>query len=253
MKTKIKSVIVDDESKSREVLYELLKKYCIDVVIVGEAATCKEAKQVIEETKPQLVFLDIQMPDGTGFNVLEDIDSPSFDVIFVTAYDQYAIKAFKHSAIDYLLKPVNPEDLMLSVERYKQRTFSNDINKRLDILMQNLHSDENTRTKKIVLSTSEGYHVVNPDDIIRCQSDSYYTNFHFIDSKRIMVSKTLKEFDEMLSEFGFVRCHKSHLVNVKHVKSFLRADGGYIIMVDGEQIPVSRRKRDYIVEILSSL
>ncbi len=249
--TKItKAVIIDDEKKSRQVLRDLLEKYCIDIAVVDEAAGCKEGVEIISELKPDLVFLDIQMPDGSGFNLLEEFEKPNFNVIFVTAFDQYAINAIKFSAIDYLLKPVNPQDLIKSVERYKDRTMAGDINKRLDVLMQNLGAGK-SKPQKIVLSTAEGYHVVNPDDIIRCQSDSYYTNFHFIDGKRIIVSKTLKEYEELLSEFGFVRSHKSHLVNLKYIKSYMRADGGNIIMSDGTEVPVSRRKRDYIISIIS--
>jgi two-component system, LytTR family, response regulator len=249
---KIKAVIVDDETTSRQVLSDMLKKYCPDVSVLGEAAGCSEGAELITELKPDLVFLDIQMPDGSGFNLLEEFEKPSFDVIFVTAFDQYAIKAIRYSALDYLMKPVHPQELIKAMERYNEKSYSGNINKRLEVLMQNMGSGS-LKPKKIILSTAEGYHVVNPDDILRCQSDSYYTNFYFQDGKRIIVSKTLKEFDEMLSEFGFVRCHKSHLLNVKYIKSYLRADGGFILMTDGTEIPVSRRKRDYIVEIISQL
>ncbi len=246
----MKAVIIDDEKNSRQVLRTMLEKYCLDVTILGEASGYREGVELINELKPELVFLDIQMPDGSGFNLLENFEQPAFDVIFVTAFDQYAIKAIKFSALDYLLKPINPQDLIKSVERYKQKVNTGDIYKRLDILMQNLGLGRD-KPKKIVLSTAEGYHVVNPDDILRCQSDSYYTNFYFTNGKRIIVSKTLKEFEELLTDYGFVRSHKSHLVNIKYIKSFLRADGGYIIMSDGTEIPVSRRKRDYIVDIIS--
>jgi len=252
MTQKIKAVIIDDEKNSREVLHNMLNKYCTDVAVVGDASGCDEGVELIRQLKPDLVFLDIQMPDGSGFNLLEEIEKPDFDVIFVTAFDQYAIKAIKFSALDYLLKPVNPQDLIQSVERYRDKSYTGQINKRLEVLMQNVGSGSQ-KPKKIILSTAEGYHVVNPDDIIRCQSDSYYTNFHFIDGKRVIVSKTLKEYEEMLNDFGFVRCHKSHLVNVKYIKSYLRADGGFIMMTDGTEIPVSRRKRDYIVNIISNL
>jgi len=248
----MKAVIIDDENSSRQVLRDMLEKYCIDVSILGEASGCKEGVELIQEVKPELVFLDIQMPDGTGFNLLEEFESPSFDVVFVTAFDQYAIKAIKFSALDYLLKPINPQDLIKAVEKFKQKSSTGDINKRLDVLMQNLGEGKG-KPKKIILSTAEGYHVVNPDDIVRCQSDSYYTNFYFVDGKRIIVSKTLKDFEEMLTDFGFVRSHKSHLVNIKYIKSFLRVDGGCIVLSDGTEVPVSRRKRDYIVDIISHI
>lgn len=252
MNRKIKSVIIDDEKTSRQVLSDMLEKYCPDTIVLGEASGCDEGIELIQEVKPELVFLDIQMPDGNGFTLLESFEKPSFDVIFVTAFDQYAIRAIKYSALDYLMKPVNPQELVESVERYREKSVTGDVNKRLQVLMQNV-AGGNTKPRKIVLSTSEGYHVVNPDDIVRCQSDSYYTNFYFNDGKRIIVSKTLKEFDEILSDFGFIRTHKSHLLNIKYIKSYLRADGGFILMTNGNEIPVSRRKRDYIVEIISNL
>jgi two-component system, LytTR family, response regulator len=252
MTQKIKAVIIDDEKNSREVLHNMLNKYCTDIAVIGDATGCDEGVELIRRLKPDLVFLDIQMPDGSGFNLLEEIEKPDFDVIFVTAFDQYAIKAIKYSALDYLLKPVNPQDLIQSVERYREKSYTGQINKRLEVLMQNVGSGS-SKPRKIILSTAEGYHVVNPDDIIRCQSDSYYTNFYFTDGKRVIVSKTLKEYEEMLTDFGFVRCHKSHLVNVKYIKSYLRADGGFIMMTEGTEIPVSRRKRDYIVNIISNL
>lgn len=252
MTKKIKAVVIDDEKNSRQVLIDMLIKYCPEIIVLGEAAGCSEGVELIKEVTPELVFLDIQMPDGSGFNLLEEFEKPSFDVVFVTAFDQYAIKAIKFSALDYLLKPLNPHDLIKATDRFKEKSFAGDINRRLEVLMHNMSSGT-PKPRKIILSTSEGYHVVNPDDIIRCQSDSYYTNFYFVDGKRIIVSKTLKEFDEMLSEFGFVRSHKSHLLNLKYIKSYLRADGGYIIMTDGTEIPVSRRKRDYIVEIINNI
>lgn len=248
----IKAVIIDDERNSRQVLIDMLNKYCVDVKILGEASGCKEGIQLVKEVKPQLVFLDIQMSDGTGFNFIEEIDEINFEVIFVTAFDQYAIRAIRFSALDYLLKPVNPQELIQAIEKYKERVLAGTISKRLDVLLQNIAPGK-AKPQKIVLSTSEGFHVINPDDIVRCQSDSYYTNFYFIDGKRIIVSKTLKEYEELLHDFGFVRPHKSHLLNMKYIKSYVRADGGYIVMQDGLQIPVSRRKRDYIVDIISNL
>jgi two-component system, LytTR family, response regulator len=248
----IKAVIIDDERNSRQVLHDMLNKYCIDVTVLGDASGCKEGIELIKEVKPELVFLDIQMPDGSGFNLLEEFEKPSFDVVFVTAFDQYAIKAIKYSALDYLLKPINPQDLIKALDRYREKTHSGDINKRLEVLMQNMGTGT-TKPKKIILSTQEGYHVISPDDIVRCQSDSYYTNFYFHDGKRIIVSKTLKEYEELLTDFGFVRSHKSHLVNIKYIKSYMRADGGFIQLTDGTEIPVSRRKRDYIVDIISNI
>ena len=247
----IKAVIVEDEKKSRETLRGLLRLYCPDITLVEEADGVASGLEAIRKHKPDVVFLDIQMPDGTGFKMLELLGNVDFEVIFTTAYDQFAIKAIKYSALDYLLKPIFPDDLVQAVKKLEQRKGTKR-KENIDALLHNIRKPEEDEPK-IVLSTSEKLHVVKVNDIIRCESDNYYTIFYLGSGKKVMVSKTLKENEEMLSDFNFIRPHKSHLVNLQHINSFIKADGGYILMSDGSQVPVSRRKREKIIEIINSL
>jgi two-component system LytT family response regulator len=246
----IRAVIVEDEKMSRETLRRMLGKYCPDVEVVAEAETYRQGIAAIRAFRPDAVFLDIQMPDGSGFRVLEELKEIDFEVIFTTAFDQFAIKAIKYNALDYLLKPIIPEELAEAVKRLQQRK---------EAAIAGLRgSDKVTEgggafTRKIILSTSEMIHVIHVDEIIRCESDNYYTMFFFTDGRRLLVSKTLKENEEILSRYDFIRPHKSHLVNKKYIKSYLRHEGGAIIMIDGTKVPVSRRKRDDIMGMLRNL
>lgn len=249
----IKSIIIDDEKKSRETLRGLLTKYSSDdVEIVGEADGYASGIEIIKLAKPDVVFLDIQMPDGSGFKLLEDIGEINFEIVFTTAYDQFAIKAIKYSALDYLLKPIVPEELKNTIEKVIRKKSDGTINRNIKVLLENLKHKE-SESQRIILSTAEGMHVIDVKNIIRCESDDYYTRFFFRDAKPILVSKTLKEYEELLREHDFIRPHKSHLVNLRFVKSFMRNDGGYIVLDNGDNIPVSRRKRESIIQILHHL
>jgi two-component system LytT family response regulator len=249
----IKSIIIDDEKTSRETLKGLLKRYCKNVEITAEADGYRTGIDVIKTYTPDVIFLDIQMPDGSGFKLLDDIGEINFEVIFSTAYDQFAIKAIKYSALDYLLKPINPEDLITSIEKLEQRMLRGVRDDTSVKFLLDKIKNPDADIKKIVLATVEGIHVVDINNIVRCESDDCYTKFFLKDRKMIMVSKTLKESEELLSEHHFLRPHKSHLINLKYVKSFLRPDGGCILMTDGSNVPVSRRKRDEIIDIINHL
>lgn len=247
----LRVIIVDDEKASRDTLAGLLKRYCQNVEVIAQAEGYENGLEVIGKNTPDLVFLDIQMPDGSGFKLIEDLGEIKFDVIFTTAYDQYAIKAIKYSALDYLLKPVVPDDLVAAVKKAEQKKNLGQMSQNIQILLENL--TQKNEPRKIVLSTAEKMHIVEIDDIIRCESDDYYTRFFFMDGKTLLISKTLKENEELLGEKHFIRPHKSHLVNIKYIKGFLKNDGGYIVMSDGTKVPVSRRKREYVVSTLSHL
>ncbi|HPE56964.1 MAG TPA: LytTR family DNA-binding domain-containing protein [Bacteroidales bacterium] len=246
------AVIVEDEKRSRETLSGLLKLYCKSVQVVAEADNVRSGIEAIKVHKPQLLFLDIQMPDGSGFNLLESLDKIDFDIIFTTAYDQFAIKAIKFSALDYLLKPIFPEDLVAAVNKAEAKKESSGTSEGIKVLLENMRRPESD-SPKIVLSTSDKINVVKVKDILRCESDNYYTMYYFTDGKRLLVSKTLKENEELLSGYNFIRPHKSHLVNTIYIKSFNKQDGGYIVMTDGTSIPVSRRKKEKIIEIINNL
>jgi len=248
----IRGIIVEDEKHSRETLRGMLDRYCKNVIIIAEAENYRGGLDAIKANSPDVVFLDIQMPDGSGFRMLEELGEINFDIIFTTAFDQFAIKAIRYSALDYLLKPIDPEELVRAVKKVEQKISNQQVNQNIQVLLDNIKSKE-AEPHKIVLSTSEKIHVIETDQIIRCESDNYYTNFFLTDGKKILVSKTLKENEELLSGHNFIRPHKSHLVNVKYIKGFLKIDGGYIEMTDGSRIPVSRRKREQIIEVITHL
>lgn len=246
----IKAIVVDDEKTSRDTMQLLLKLYCPDVEVVHYADGCKSGIEAIDKYKPDLVFLDVQMPDGSGFKVLEHFSTPEFKVVFTTAYDQYAIKAIKHSAIDYLLKPIDPNELVESVKRFNKTPLSEN---QVQSFIENLKNIDEEADTSLVLHTSEGMHIVKLNQIIRCQSDNYYTKFFLTNEKVYMVSKTLKENEELLNYDTFVRVHKSHLINIKHIQSYMRNNLSYLLMSDNSRIPVSRRKREIVLKLINNL
>lgn len=241
------AVIIDDEAKARQNIINLLKLTNSNIFVVGEGFNVESGYNAIKNHHPDVVFLDIQMPDGSGFNLLKRFDNIDFQVIFITAFDQFAIDAFKYNAVDYLLKPINPEEFVGAIKRVEKRVNPQNNNQNLKNLLESLlpNSDE-----KITLKTSEGMHLVNINDIIRCESDKGYTFFFLNSGKKILVSTVIKSFENTLIPRGFLRTHQSHLVNINFVESFIKADGGYLLLKDGSSVPVSKRKRE---EILSSL
>ena len=224
------------------------------MLILGEADGVQSGIAMIRQQQPDVVFLDIQMRDGSGFRLLEEVDEVNFEVIFTTAFDEYAIKAIKYSALDYLLKPIVPEELIQAVQKVEDRKAAkiNNTTKNIDVLLDNLKATTR-ESHKIILSTSEKIHVIKVDDIIRCESDNYYTLFFFVGGKKLLVSKTLKENENLLKDHNFIRPHKSHLVNAKYIKGYMKNDGGFIVMSDESKIPVSRRKKELIMEIINNL
>jgi two-component system LytT family response regulator len=240
-------IIVDDEDGARESLSDLLEKYVPNVKIVAKAESSASAYEKIGKYKPDLVFLDIEMPFGNGFDLLERMQPVDFNIIFVTAYDHYAIKAIKFSALDYLLKPVDLDELRSAVERHRQspqpvsrESYQN--------LLENLEPEN--KTKKIALPDNSGITFVDIDDIIRCESDGNYTRFFLATGRKILVSKTLGEFENLLSDEGFFRVHRSHLINLSKITRFQKSDGGHVELSDGSKVEVSRRKRGAFVEML---
>ncbi len=248
----LRAVIVEDEKKSQDALIAMLRRYCEQVDVVGVADGVECGLTMIRKLQPDVLFLDIQMPDGSGFKLLELLGEYSFQVIFITAFDQYAIRAIRYSALDYLLKPIIPDELVKAVEKAEVNKESRQQNANIRVLLENVsHTPEKPET--IVLSTTEQLHVVTIDTIIRCESDNYYTRFYFTNGKNLLVSKTLKEFEELLKDHQFIRPHKSHLINLRYIRSFYRQESGQILMTDGSLVPVSRRKRDSVIRIISKL
>lgn len=246
---KIRTVIIDDENKARETIKDMLALYCPELEIVGEANNVLSGIKLIKTVHPELVFLDIKMPDGTGFDMLNRINKKDFSLIFLTAFDEYAIKAFRFSAIDYLLKPLDPDELITAIERVKDslKKEQTDLSELLDNLKE-IKKD----SKKIVLKTAESIFLINIDDIIRCESNGNYTMFYLTNQKPVMVSHTLKEYDDILSEYNFFRVHQSHLVNLNHIIRLDKADGGVLIMNENQSVPVATRKKDALIKALGN-
>jgi two-component system, LytTR family, response regulator len=235
----------------RDTLIKLLEMHCPDVLVVGQASGVVTGAAAINEFHPDLVFLDIQMKDGTGFDLLYNLPSIDFKVIFVTAYDKYALQAFRCSAVDYLLKPVNPELLTDAVKRAGQM-IQEHFNLQMRALEENLKS-VNNQHKKIIIKTTENIHLLDMKSIISCESENSYTTIHTAGGDKILVSKTLKDYEDMLADCGFYRVHKSYLINLLQIKRFERQDGGYIVMSNDLKIPVASRKRDELLQLFEKL
>jgi two-component system LytT family response regulator len=243
MSRKLKTVIIDDEQDAVDFISTIIAEYCPSLDPVGKAFNVIQGTKVIKEHKPDLVFLDVEMPNGTGFDLLAQFPEKEFDVIFITAFNHYAIKAIKFSAVDYILKPININEFIEAVTKVvkKRSQRSSDNNDGLKILMENLRSPMPSR---LAIPTSDGMEYLNPKEIIRIEADRSYSWFYLNGNRKILVSKHLKEFQELLGDRNFFRSHNSHLINLKFVKKFIRKEGGYIEMNDNSMIPISRSKKD---------
>lgn len=248
----LKTLIVDDEHHVREMLTGILQSFCPDVEVVGQAEDVSGAVSLIKELKPDLVLLDIQLPDGSGFDALKAFGKIDFSVIFVTAYDEYAVKAFRCSAIDYILKPVNIDELVDAVEKVRESVANKNLGEKISVFLNNL-SNNSYDEKKIVLKTQESIHIVRVSTIIRCESFHNYTEFYISGAKKLVVSKTIKEYETLLSGFGFFRAHQSHLVNINYINRFDKIDGGYLVLTDGAHIPVAKRKKDELLRLFERM
>ena len=244
----MKVVVVDDESKIRKSIIDILTNYCPEVKSIDEAFDVDSALNVINEIIPDVLILDISLGDETSFDLLKQLNHVDFKIIFVTAYEEYAIKAIKFSALDYLVKPVNPKELIEAINNASKALEHDQTELKLNALLSNIENISNG-VKKIILKTAESIYMVNVHDIMRCESDDCYTKFYLTDGKKIMVSRTLREYDEMLSEYGFFRSHQSHLVNLYFIERFDKHDGGTIFMKDGAKVPVSSRKRNSLLKV----
>lgn len=239
----IRAVIIDDIPEAISVLKSDLENYCVNIEVVGSAEGVVTGAKLIRDLKPDLVFLDIQMKDGSGFDLLEIVPDVHFKLIFTTASDEFAVKAFKFAAVDYLLKPIDPDELMDAVSRIEGQDKAA---QRIDLLKENF-----VKAKRIALNTLEKIHIVNVDEILRCESNINYTMFYFTDGTKLLVTKTLKEFDNLLSGHNFIRVHQSHLINTNFIKEFLKSAGD-IVMKDGTKVPVSTRKKQVLMDMISN-
>lgn len=239
----MRTIIVEDERASQEALNNYLKKYCEGVEVLGIAATIEEGKKLIEKNNPDLIFLDIEMPFGTGFDLLESLSDISFHLIFVTAYSHYAVRAFQYSASNYLLKPINIQELVSAVERVKKEE-----NKRKDsinILLENIKTTQLQKTK-IVLPVLDGMEIIRAEEIIYCEANDNFTRFNLVNQEKPMICRTLKYYQEILEPLGFLRIHKSYLINSEHVVKYSKGKGGNVTMASGEVLPVSPMKKEML-------
>jgi len=246
----MRGIIVDDEARGRRMLKALCEEYCENLEIVGMAASVTEAKTIIDELKPDVVFLDIQMPVHSGFALLEQYNEIPFEIIFTTAHDQYALQAFKFSAIDYLLKPIEIDELINAVEKVQEiKGFTNRSN-RLDLLKEALTAKS---INKIALTTQDGFTFVRFEDIIRCEAQGNYTSVYLTDGSSLLITKTLRHYEDILEDKQFFRIHKSHLINLSYIRRFIKGKQSMVETTDGKSIEVSLRKREALLQKLSEL
>ncbi len=252
----ITALLIDDDANLRNGMKGLLEVYAPDFAILGEADSVESGIKAMDTLRPQVVFLDIQLADGTGFDILEQLaqkhGKSTAHIVFITAHEQYAITAFRFSALDFLLKPVDPEDLEKVIGKIRDVVAKNEGFAHIDLLLENIRKKVDN-FKRIALSTSEGIHLFEISDIIRCESEDNYTKFFIRNNKAILISKTLKEYEELLTEHGFERIHQSHLINLSYLKSYIKKDGGYVIMSDGSHLPISQRKKERLQELLRTI
>ena len=238
----IKAIIIDDEQHCIDRVEALLKPYADTIVIIGKFQTVDSAVNGIESLNPDVVFLDVQIHDKTGFDVLKAINKPAFEVIFTTAFEAFAVQAFKFSAVDYLLKPIDETDFNLAINKLNEKMEAKDFSKKVNVLLENI--SKNDHLKKITIPTIDGLEFLEISDIIRCEADVNYTTIFTKDNKKIIVSKTLKSFEILLANCNFFRIHNSHLINLSYVKKYTRGKGGYVTLTDNSTIEVSTRRKD---------
>ncbi|MEO5570132.1 MAG: LytTR family DNA-binding domain-containing protein [Bacteroidia bacterium] len=248
----IKTILVDDEQHCRDSLSATLKNHFPEVELISICANVIEGEEAIQKLKPELVFLDVEIPPSTGFDLLQKLNPISFEVIFTTAFDKYALRAIKASALDFILKPVGKEELGLAIERFKQKKSKNDSRQQMETLFENIRHLKDP-LKKIMLPSQNGFEFVNVKDIVRLQADSNYTTFYFTDKRKTVVSKTIKEYEEMLAGHDFFRVHQSHIINIQYIKNYVKGEGGIVIMQDGSEIDVSRRRKEEFLKMLGNL
>jgi len=247
----IKAIIVEDEVRGLTNLKSMLREHCPQVEIIGEAGTLEDAEVLVKEVGEQinLAFLDINLPDGQIFELLDRIKPLSFNVIFVTAFDQFAVKAFEYASIGYILKPIDPFMLANSVERIRPQDNER-LDERLDMFQQNLSSN---KFDKITISAIDGLYFLAIKDILRIEADDNYSHIYTTEGQRFTVSKTIKYYEDLLKDDNFFRVHKSHIINLNYMKKFVKGDGGYVVMNDDKEITVSRRRRPAFTDRMRKL
>jgi len=243
----IRTILVDDEPRGLNTLKKLLQEYCPEIKVIAECTDAESAKDKIELLEPQLAFLDISLPGKTSFDLLSELDKINFEIIFVTAHNEYALEAFHYSAIDYLMKPIDEDILIDAVRRALKRVAMNSVNNNVSTLLHNLQKAQVPQEMKLCIPSLKGFQVVELKDILYCEASGSYTNFFFLDKHSICTAKTIHDYEDLLEDAGFVRIHKSFLVNLLHVKEYLRGEGGSVILSNGHEVEVARRKKDLLI------
>lgn len=246
----IKAIIIDDIEQARLTFRKDLEIYAPDVAIIGEASGVIEGAKLLKQLQPDIVFLDIQMQDGSGFDLLDVLNEIRFKIIFITASDAHAIKAFRYAAIDYLMKPIDPDELVSALDKYRKQHLNE--NAKYQLLNDSLKHHHRPH-ERLALHSQDKIHIVNISEILRCESNVNYTCFYFTGGKKMLVTKTLKEFEDLLSDQGFFRVHQSHLVNTRYIREYVKTEGGHLVMNDGVMVPVSTRKRPEVMKMLEEL
>jgi two-component system LytT family response regulator len=245
-----KVLIIDDENRTRDLISKMIQSFDFNLQVFSLGENVQTAIQAIEKVQPDIVFLDIQMPDGTGFDVLKSLKDKKFEVIFITAHEEYAITAIKFSALDYLLKPVDPEELRNAIEKALKTIEIKEQESQFEALQNNILPNSK---KRLVLKTHDSVFVVELEQIIRCEADKNYTTFFLTSGKKIVVSKTLKEYEILLSAYNFLRVQQSHLINLDFIERYDKANGGIVVMKDGAEVPLSHAKREQFFNLLDRL
>lgn len=247
----IRAIIIEDIDEIRQKNMAVIKEYCPNVAVIAEADSVKSGEEAIQKYMPDLVFLDVEMADGTGFDLLQKLMPIHFKVIFITAHQEFAIKAFRFSAIDFLLKPIDPDDLVEAVKKAEETLNKDILELQFNTLFSNIRLPENNQ--KLILKTAEKISSVNVRDIVRCESEKNYSTFHLLNGQKLVVSTTLKEYETMLLPMGFFRSHQSHLINMFHFDHYLKGHNNTIIMKDQTAIPLAIRKKDEFLKLLATL
>lgn len=248
----LRTIIVEDEKHNRETLKNLLAEFCPEIELVGMAANVEEGVQLIRVEQPDLLFLDIELQTATGFDLLLQVEHLSFDVIFTTAFDQYALQAIKFSSLDYLLKPIDIDELQHAVQKAVRKKEADLGKAQLELLLSNMNRQQ-TVQKRICLSTSDGLEFLHVQDILYCEANGSYTNFVLRQGRKLVVSKHLKGYENLLEGAPFMRVHNKYLINLEEVQRFVKSEGGYILMKNGDQVSISPKKRDEFMQRMEQL
>lgn len=243
----IKTILIDDEARALTSLEKLLSTHCPEIEILGTCRDADEAVEMLQQVQPDLVFLDISMPGKDGFELLESLPGIPFEIIFVTAYNQYMLQAFQFSAVDYILKPVDHRLLVTAVDRAIRRIEQKSGTQHIETLLHNIKIPDNSRKRKLCIPSLRGFQVLESQDILYCEANSNYTNIHLVNRPGILASKPLLEYETLLQDSGFVRVHKSFLVNLDHIKEYIKGEGGSLILSNGKEVEVSRRKKEELL------